>query len=216
MAARRRPRAVLGLTVLLVLATHGHAAPPPACVRVVCPGNGSDDPACTVPAHALSAALPSGLRVAAIRGHTGFAERGEATGPACAAVARLGQPLSLDTGSMYGAVQVTGALSTTGTLRYEPNDGGELEFRPAPATLRRGGAFFQRAFARLKLDEARPATPITPPAALQNASCWQADATLKATDFWVVVGDSSSAGTYVQQRTLSGVRNFRACQWGGQ
>lgn len=215
MARPRRPRATLGLAALLLLADYAHAAPPAACVRVVCTGNGSDTQACTVPTHSLSASLPPGLRVTAIRGHTGFSEQGEATGPACAQVVQLEKPLSLDTGSMYGAIQIEGKLSTTGTLRYEPNDGGVLEFRPAPATLRRGGNFFQREFVHLKLDQAKPATTVTPPPALQSASCWQADAALEATDFWVVVGDSSSAGTYVQQRKLTGVRNFRACEWGG-
>lgn len=110
---------------------------------------------------------------------------------------------------------VAGKLQTRGTLRYEPNVGGVLEFRPGREALQAGGPFFKANFGCIKLDEAQPAVAITPPRALAKGDCWQAKATAELSDFSVLIGDTSAAGAHVRKARITQVSGFERCAWGG-
>lgn len=111
---------------------------------------------------------------------------------------------------------VTGRLQARGTLRYEPNDGGVWAFRPDKGALRGRGRFFKAHFGHIKLDEAQPAVAIAPPAGLAKADSWQAKATVKLSDFSVLIGDTSAAGTYAGKARITQVSGFERCTWGGR
>lgn len=102
-----------------------------------------------------------------------------------------------------------------GILRFEPNDGGELEFRPALGVFHGAGRFFKANFTRIKLDEAKPSVRIAPPESLTRANCWEANASAELSDFSVLIGDTSAAGTYAQQARITQVGGFAKCTWGG-
>ena len=182
------------------------------CVRIAC---GQAD-GCEVSPSRLTAALPPGLDIRSIRGNTKIATHGEAALLECRPASRLAAAVSADRASIYGAVQVTGKLHASGILRFEPNDGGELEFRPGKETLRTGGHFFKTNFARIKLDEAQPPMKIAPPQSLATANCWQAHAKVELSDFSVLIGDTSAAGTYARQARITQASGFTHCTWGGK
>lgn len=182
------------------------------CVRIAC---GQAD-GCEVSPSRLTAALPPGLDIRSIRGNTKIATHGEAALLECRPASRLAAAVSADQASIYGAVQVTGKLQASGILRFEPNDGGELEFRPGKETLRAGGHFFKTNFARIKLDEAQPPMKIAPPQSLATANCWQAHAKVELSDFSVLIGDTSAAGTYARQARITQASGFTQCTWGGK
>lgn len=198
----------MGLSALLLAGTP--AAFAQDCYLLTC---GSTD-ACEVEPARLVASLPAGLEIQSIRSHTKVALRGEAATAECKAVGQLPQVVSADQASLYGAVQLKGRLKVSGVLRFEPNDGGVLEFRPATASFAATGKFFQQHFTRIKLDGAEPAVRVTPPPSLAQANCWQTPATAELSDFSVVVGDSSSAGTYARKARVTSLGRFKQCTWG--
>lgn len=182
------------------------------CVRITC---GQADGCEAFPSR-LRAALPPGFEIRSIRGNTKIATRGEAALLECRPASRLAAVVSADQASIYGAVHVTGKLHASGILRFEPNDGGELEFRPGKETLQAGGHFFKTNFARIKLDEAQPSVKIAPPQSLAQANCWQANAKVELSDFSVLIGDTSAAGTYARQARITQASGFTQCTWGGK
>lgn len=200
---------ILGI-VLSATSFATHAAD---CYLILCTPEEDPLTECTVTPSRLSATLPAGLSISAIRGHTAIAPKdGDARyDRVCQKRAALPEAVSLDRGSLYGAVQIAGTLTANGLLRYEPNDGGTLAFLPEKALFAHTGSFFRKEFEMLKLDAAQPAPNLHPPRSLAHANCWTAQATLRATDFDLVVGDSSAAGNYVRRLTLTNVRNFRPC-----
>jgi hypothetical protein len=210
MAARSIKTRCMRLSVVLLAGSPGAFAQD--CYLLTC---GSTD-ACEVAPARLTASLPSGLQIESIRGHTKVALRGEAATAECKAVGRLPQVVSADQASLYGAVQLKGRLKVSGVLRFEPNDGGALEFRPAKASFAATGKFFQQHFTRIKLDGAEPAVRVTPPPSLAQANCWQTPATAELSDFSVVVGDSSSAGTYAHKARVTSLDRFKQCTWGSE
>lgn len=181
------------------------------CLRLDCgPGE-----ACSIRPARLTARMPAGFAITSIRGHSAIATRGDAGSAACQPVQQLPRPLSLDQASLYGSVQIAGRLQVPGTLRFEPHDGGALEFRPARAAFHGTGPFFRAHFERIKLDAAQPPVAIAPPRRLAQADCWQAQATAELSDFSVLVGDTSAAGTYPQRARITAIHGFSACTWGG-
>lgn len=182
------------------------------CIRIAC---GQED-YCEVTPSRLTAALPPGFEIRSIRGNTTIANRGDAALQECRPASRLAVVVSADQASMYGSVHVTGKLVASGTFRFEPNDGGELEFRLSKETLQIGGRFFKTNFARIKLDQARPPVRIAPPQSLAKADCWQANATAELSDFSVLIGDTSAAGTYARHARVTRVSGFTKCTWGGE
>lgn len=159
--------------------------------------------------------MPKGFSITSINDNAVISTHREIDFEACRQAQALPHPISLDNGSLYGGMAVSGTLRATGVLRYEPNDGGELEFRPDAKAFAGTGSFFQTYFNRLKLDSAQPLPAVAPPHTLRNADCWQAKASIVATDFRILVGDTSAAGVYVDKLQLDDVREFTACQWGG-
>lgn len=198
------------ISALLLASTQ--AALSQDCIRIAC---GQDD-YCEVTPSRLTAALPPGFEIRSIRGNTTIANRGEAALQECRPASRLAVVVSADQASIYGSVHVTGKLQASGTLRFEPNDGGELEFRPSKETLQVGGSFFKTNFARIKLDQAQPSVQIAPPQSLAKADCWQANATAELSDFSVLIGDTSAAGTYARKARINRVSGFTKCTWGGE
>lgn len=187
------------------------------CFLVMCSVQGSYNDACSVAPSKLTAVLPPGFSITSIRNFTYVSPRqysGGEFGEQCPRVTRLPLPISLDVGNVYGAISIAGTLKSEGILRYEPNEGGTLEFWLPRDSLMNGGRFFRGAFARLKLDSAKPTPSVSPPKRLKNANCWQAKAVLEATGFSLLIGASSEAGTYVERARLSDVRDFQACSWG--
>lgn len=197
-------------TILLAASMQGALAQD--CVLLTC---GPDD-YCEVTPSRLTATLPPALEIRSIRGNTKIASRGEAAASNCRPMNRLPSVLSADEVSIFGSVQVAGNLQTAGVLRFEPNDGGELEFRPAKDAFQSFGRFFRTNFERIKLDEAQPPVTVVPPAALAKADCWEARATAELTDFSLLIGDTSAAGTYVRQARITKVGSFKKCIWGGE
>lgn len=191
--------------------TAGAAHAAPLCYLVTC----AQGETCEVRPPGVTAALPPGMRLHVLRGFTKVYPGEEAEPHGCTRVLRLPQTVSLDAGHLYGGLAITGRLQVPGVLRYEPNDGGEWMFVPDASALAGGGRFFRAKFAQIKLDEALPARPVPPTAALRQADCWQARGQLDATDFDVVVGDTSAAGTYARHARVSGLHGFAACRWGG-
>lgn len=198
------------VSTFLVVSTQ--AALSQDCVRITC---GQDD-YCDVSPSRLTAVLPSGFDIRSIRGNTKIAGRGEAALLECRPANRLPGAMSADHASIYGSVYVTGKLQVSGIVRFEPNDGGELDFRPGKETLQTGGRFFRTNFSRIKLDESQPPVKITPPQSLAKADCWQANVTVELTDFSVVIGDTSAAGTSARQARITQVSGFTKCTWGGK
>ncbi len=182
------------------------------CIRIVC----GQENHCEVTPSRMSAALPPGFEIRSIRGNTKIASSGDAALLDCRPASRLEAKVSADEASIYGSVRVTGKLVASGTIRFEPNDGGELEFRTGQETLNAGGVFFKTNFARIKLDEAKPSVKVVPPRHLASADCWQANATAELSDFAVVIGDTSSAGTYARQARIAQIGGFTQCVWGGK
>ncbi len=201
------------LVLLLVLAAPAQPAYAQDCVRLLC-AQGSDDHCAIRPAR-LTARMPAGFAVTSIRGNTAVATQGDAATATCAPAKRLTQEVSLDRASLYGSVEVAGQLQVSGTLRFEPNDGGELEFRPAREAFKGTGPFFRAHFKSIKLDSAQPAVNVVPPRPLASADCWQAQATAQLSDFSVLVGDTSAAGTYPRRARITAVHGFTRCTWGG-
>lgn len=203
-------RLIVGLIASLsVLAAHAAE-----CYLIQCAPEGESSAECTVTPSRLSAILPAGLSISGIRGHTAIAPHdGDARyDRACQKLPRLPETVSLDQGSLYGAVQISGTFIADGLLHYEPNDGGTLAFLPEKPAFADSGPFFRREFERLKLDAAQPAPNLHPPRSLARANCWTAQATLRATGFDLVVGDTSAAGNYVRKLSLTKIRNFRSCK----
>lgn len=184
------------------------------CVMLVC-GAGAAGDACVVTPSQLVATMPRGFAITEIRGNTKVALRGDAGLAQCRPAPRLAGTVSLDQASLYGAVSVTGTLRVTGVLRFEPNDGGELAFAPAPALFAGTGKFFRSHFRSIKLDEAQPAPTIKVPANLAKANCWTAKATVELSAFSIVVGDTSAAGTYAGKARVTALRDVGECVWGG-
>lgn len=182
------------------------------CVRLIC-SKGDD---CSIAPARLTARFPAGFEVKSIGSGTKIASRGEAGILDCRPVSHLPNEVSLDQASMYGSVQVSGRIQASGILRFEPNDGGELEFRPIKETFKSTGKFFRRNFERVKLDGARPPISVKPPRDLAKADCWQANATAELSDFSIVIGDTSAAGTYAGRARITGVNTFTKCTWGGE
>jgi hypothetical protein len=184
----------------------------PLCVAISC---GQDD--CQVTPSRLTAALPPGLEIRAIRGGTRIAAKGDAWRPDwCPEVARLPKVLSADQVSIFGLLHVVGKLQATGILRFEPNDGGELDFRPDKNTFQGTGKLFKENFDRVRLDNAEPSVKITPPRSLAKADCWQANATVELTDFDITpIITSSKGGTSARQARVTQVTRFTKCIWGG-
>ena len=182
------------------------------CLLLTC---GNDD-SCEVTPAQLVASLPPGLQIRSIRGNTKVAFRGEAAVAHCSPSGRLPNIVSADRASLYGALEITGSLKVSGILRYEPNDGGELEFRPRKESFAGTGKFFKANFQRIKLDAAQPPVRVTPPSNLAQADCWQATAKAELVDFAVVIGDSSSAGAYAKQARVVELGRFSKCVWGGE
>ncbi|WP_458233009.1 hypothetical protein [Roseateles sp. P5_E8] len=198
------------VSTLLLVSTH--AALAQDCIRITC---GQDD-YCEATPSRLTAALPPGFEIRSIRGNTKIASQGEVALLECRPASHLPVGVSADKASIYGSVHVTGKLHASGTLRFEPNDGGELEFRPDKETLQVAGRFFKANFTRIKLDEAQPSVKIAPPKSLAGANCWQAKATAELSDFSVLIGDTSAAGTYARQARVTQVSGFTKCIWGGK
>ncbi|MBX9900691.1 MAG: hypothetical protein K2Y28_07895 [Burkholderiaceae bacterium] len=182
------------------------------CVRLIC-AKGDD---CSITPARLTAKFPAGFEVTSIGSNTKIASRGDAGTLECKPVSHLTNEVSLDQISIYGNLKIVGKLQATGILRFEPNDGGELEFRPNKETFKNTGKFFTRAFERIKLDSAQPSVGIKPPKNLSKADCWQASATAELSDFSVTIGDTSSAGTYAMRARITEVKNFTKCTWGGE
>ena len=197
------------LPILLIVSAQALAQD---CVRLIC-SKGDD---CSIAPARLIARFPAGFKVQSIGNNTKIASRGEAGILDCSPVSRLPNEVSLDQASMYGSVQISGRLQASGILRFEPNDGGELEFRPIKATFKSTGKFFRSTFERIKLDGAQPPVTIKPPRGLAKADCWQANATAELSDFSVVIGDTSAAGTYAVRARITGVNTFTKCTWGGE
>jgi len=61
----------------------------------------------------------------------------------------------------------------------------------------------------------QPAVNVVPPRPLAGADCWQAQATAQLSDFSVLVGDTSAAGTYPRRARITAVHGFTRCTWGG-
>lgn len=186
------------------------------CFLIMCKPDGENPNECAVSPAKLSAVMSPGLSIRAIRGYTAVAPHDEDASytRACRKSSRLPEPVSLDQGSIYGGIEITGTLKSNGVLRYEPNDGGELMFLPDSALFEGAGLFFHREFKILKLDMAKPQSSVRPPKSLAKANCWVARATIRATDFDLIVGDTSAAGNYVRRMALTNVREFRQCEWG--
>jgi len=184
----------------------------PLCVAISC---GQDR--CQVTPSRLTAALPPGLEIRAISNGTRIAAKGDAWRPDwCPEVARLPKVLSADQVSIFGLLHVAGKLQAKGILRFEPNDGGELDFRPDKNTFQGTGKLFKENFDRVKLDIAEPSVKITPPQSLAKADCWQANATVELTDFDITpTSTSSKDGTYARQARVTKVTRFTKCIWGG-
>jgi len=209
--AARALRGTLPFAVAALLPVLAGPASAQDCLRLDC-GPGKE---CSIRPARLTARMPAGFAITSIRGHSAIATRGDAGSAACQPVQQLPRPLSLDQASLYGSVQIAGRLQVPGTLRFEPHDGGALEFRPARAALHGTGPFFRAHFERIKLDAAQPPVAITPPRRLAKADCWQAQATAELSDFSVLVGDTSAAGTYPHRARITAVHGFTACTWGG-
>ena len=186
------------------------------CFLIMCKPEGEDSNQCAVSPSRMSAAMPPGLTITEIRGYTAVAphDREASYTRACQKSSRLPKPVSLDQGSIYGAIAITGTLRANGVLRYEPNDGGELVFLPDMSMFRKAGPFFHSKFETLKLDQAKTRSSIRPPKSFANANCWIARATISATDFDLIVGDTSAAGNYVSRMTITNVHGFKECEWG--
>ena len=186
------------------------------CYLIMCKPAGDASSECTVSPSRMSAAMPPGLTIDGIRGYTAVAphDSNASYSRACEKTSRLPQPVSLDEGSFYGAIQISGTLRTNGVLRYEPNDGGELWFLPEKSLFEKAGPFFRKEFEMLKLDTANPQATIRPPKSLANANCWIAEATISAAGFDLVVGDTSAAGNYVRKTTITNAHAFKKCEWG--
>ncbi|MGV8991299.1 MAG: hypothetical protein ACOH1Q_07835 [Thiobacillus sp.] len=186
------------------------------CFLIMCKPDGEGSNECTVSPSKMSAAMPPGLFIKEIRGYTAVAPHDDDASytRACRKSPRLPEPVSLDQGSIYGAIFITGTVRANGVLRYEPNDGGELMFLPDKAFFEKTGPFFRREFKMLKLDVAKPQSSAHPPKSLANANCWIARATISATDFDLIVGDTSAAGNYVSRMTITNVHGFKECEWG--
>ncbi|RYE79796.1 MAG: hypothetical protein EOO80_05485 [Oxalobacteraceae bacterium] len=199
------------LASILLLAS-AQAALAQKCIRIAC----DQGDYCEVAPSRLTAALPPGFEIRSIRGNTKIASQGEAALLECRPASRLPVMVSADKASIYGSVHVTGKLHASGTLRFEPNDGGELEFRPDRETLQVAGRFFKTNFMRIKLDEAQPSVKVAPPKSFASADCWQANATAELSDFSVLIGDTSAAGTYARQARVTQVNGFTKCTWGGK
>jgi hypothetical protein len=195
-----------------------HADDVGRCFLVTCHTIGKETDDCSVKTSNLKANLPSGLSISKIRGRTVVATDNDARyDRECVQVSQLPMQISLDQGSIYGALEITGTIKATGVLRYEPSDGGEFDFIPDATAFLHNGRFFRpKFFGRLKLDQAKPHITVQPPKSLAKATCWQALATIEARDFHLLVGDSSSAGPWVQHLRLTNVRDFAACTWGGK
>lgn len=202
--------AALG-TTLLAIACIASPARAADCVRLTCPASSATPDACELPATALRARLPSGLRLAAVRGGTAVSARRASTFEACAPVGWLTAPVALDAGALHGAVRIAGAFRSAGVVRYAPGNGFALAFLPQPAALRRGGRFFRASFEVIGLDDAVPLARIRVPPRLAGATCWQAQGTLEARDFDVLVGPSEEAGAHARVARLTGLHAFEAC-----
>ena len=203
---------ILRLVLLLSLVASAHAAPAQDCLELVC----TQGDECSIPPTGLTAAFPAGLKITSIGANTKLASHGDAGILDCRPVHRLPIEVSLDRGSIYGTVQVAGKLEVSGILRFEPNDGGDLEFRLGKEAFRGAGKFFRENFRSVKLDRAQPPVSVKPPKSLANADCWQARATAELSDFSVVIADTSAAGTSARRARIASVKGFTKCTWGGE
>lgn len=195
------------IALCLLLLSYAPAAFSQDCVLVTC----GQDEYCEVAPSGLTASLPTGLAIKSIRGNTKVASRGDAALLDCRPVSRLPTTVSADESSIYGSLRITGTLRMVGVLRFEPNDGGELEFRPEQGAHPGAGKFFTANFARIKLDQVQPQVRITLPASLAEADCWQARATAELSDFSLLIGDTSAAGTYAQRARITRITSFTRC-----
>ena len=173
---------------------------------------GDPDPADCIDGAALkavAATLPKGLRIAAVRGlyvDDGSAYRG--IDPRKEAV-DLDRD-DADGNSIAGALLLSGRLTLTGRLRYEPSNGWHWIFVP-DRPLGGASTAFQRAMATIALDRDDSAALATPPASLAGERCWEVSATARISDAVVLMGDSELAGMRPMSVRLSKVRDFRNC-----
>lgn len=182
------------------------------CVQLDC-GKNVD---CNVTSSMLAASLPAGLEIKSLGSGTRISFVYDAAIADCRASRAFPKGASADQATFRGTVQVKGTLRASGIVRFEPNDGGNLEFRPAISTFVGTGNFFRSNFRQIKLDEAQPSVVVTPPRSLAKVNCWQATAKAQLTDFSIVIADTSSAGSYARVARISKVSGFSKCEWGGK
>lgn len=206
----KNPRLVI--FAALAITCSATDAAPGKCFELTCITEGNDSPDCPMPPVNLSASLPKGFAIKEIDGYMRIAPIGNLYEESCQRVKRLPFSFSLDKSHMVGAINITGTFTASGILRHEIGEGADLEFTPSPSTFKGAGVFFRDKFERLNLDEAKPSPSVTPPRSSQKSYCWQAKATISATDFSVRVADSSLAGTYVRKLSIKDVHDFRACK----
>jgi hypothetical protein len=214
--ATTSPLVLLGILLSLpfVCVPNAAAAGRTSCARLeqALLRTGDPDPADCIDGavlKAVAATLPEGLRIAAVRGlyvDDGSAYRG--IDPRKEAV-NLDRD-DADGNSIAGALLLSGRLTLTGLLRYEPSNGWHWIF-VSDQPIGGAATAFQRAMATLALDRDDGAPLATPPASLASERCWEASATARISDAVVLMGDSELAGMRPMSLRLSKVRDFRAC-----
>lgn len=211
---RRRAFAIFSLLSLIAVPVAAQATGPTHCARLeqALMRLGDPDPAECLEGKALGnvrATLPKGLRLAAVRGL--YVD----DGGRYVEVDSRRTPVDLDRpdaeGNPFGgALLVAGKRQWRGHLRYEPNNAWHFAFVPE-AQIDDASAPLQRAFATIVLDRDDGTLPVSPPASLAAAGCWEATATAHFADFSVLLGDGELAGVRPMMLRLSNVRDFRAC-----
>lgn len=200
----------VALRLIVILAAFAQAAHAQNCVQLNC-----NDGYCSFEPTRFKAKFPANFEVRSVAiGHNMRIATDDHGHPAildCSVVTRLPSITSLDRSELLGWLKIAGKLQATGTLSFEPREGGYLVFAPDKDTFSSTGKFFRTYFKDINLDQAQPPVKVKLPANLTKAECWEAKATVELSDFTVAIVDSCEGGTSVGHARIRAISAFSSC-----
>ena len=199
------------LPFIVFLAAFAQVAHAQNCVQLNCNGG-----YCSFEPTRFKAKVPASFEIKSIAiGHNMRIAALGSDHPAtldCSVVTRLPNVTSLDRTELLGWLKIAGKLQATGTLSFEPREGGNLLFTPDEKTFSSAGEFFRTYFRGINLDDAQPQVKVKLPANLAEAECWEANATMELSDFTVAIVDSCEAGTSARRARITAISTFSSCE----
>lgn len=199
------------LGLFVILAGFSLLAQAQNCVQLDC-----NDGYCSFQPNRFKAKFPDGfeLKSVAMGHHMKITPPGgnPAATHDCTVVKRLPGITRLDDAELHGWMEIAGKLHATGTLSFEPREGGYLIFSLDEKSLNGSGPFFKSHFGAINLDQAQPPVKVKPPAKLAGTECWKAKASIELSGFTVAIVDSCEGGTSARHARITAISEFSGCE----